>query len=89
MRSAVLVLLVEVAVRWRRDDRQPPDDRRDDDEAADWLSEFRGQSVRPESLTAADRDAAGRQAAQVGSRPTPGEPAEPRPGGAEQRGRTP
>ena len=52
-------------MRWRRDDRQAPEDRRDND-AESWLSEFRGQSVRPEALTAADRDAAGRRAAQVG-----------------------
>ena len=50
-------------MRWRRDDRQAPDERRDHEEDAEnWLSEFRGQSVRPEALTAADRDAAGRQA---------------------------
>src|ERR1700722_17558317 len=44
----------EVAVRRKRDDRRLPDDR-DDVPAEDWLKEFR--PVRPEALTAADRDA--------------------------------
>jgi len=41
-------------VRWRRDDRQQPDDS-PDLAAEDWLKEFR--PVRPDALTAADRDA--------------------------------
>jgi len=41
-------------VRWRRDERQQPDDR-PDLPAEEWLSQFR--PVRPEALTAADRDA--------------------------------
>ncbi len=41
-------------MRWRRDDRQQPDDS-PDLAAEDWLKEFR--PVRPEALTAADRDA--------------------------------
>jgi hypothetical protein len=52
-------------VRWRRDDRQPPDEHRDAD-AESWLSEFR--PVRPDALTTADADAAGRP----GARPVTG-----------------
>jgi len=48
---------VEVAVRWRRDDRQPPDEH-PDTAAENWLNEFR--PVRPDALTAADADAGGR-----------------------------
>jgi hypothetical protein len=49
---------VEVAVRWRRDDRQQPDDR-PDLPAEEWLSQFR--PVRPDALTSADPDAAARE----------------------------
>lgn len=82
--------VVEVVVRWRRDDRPAPDDRRDQgDDAENWLSDFRGQSVRPDALTAADRDAGGRRAAQVGSRPWPGEHGDQQPGREERRPRPP
>ena len=62
---AGFVLWVEVAVRWKRDDRQEPDDR-PDLAAEEWLAEFR--PVRPDTLTAADRDAARPPSSAGGSR---------------------
>ena len=59
-------------MRWRREDRQEPDDL-PDLPAEDWLKEFR--PVRPDALTAADRDAF-RSATPTQTRL----PAEPEPG---------